>query len=1281
MLPVVAAGGAAAGGGALAAGGSTALAAGGASAAGAGGFAAGARALGGATASGARNASSMAGSFGNISNLMGKINGNLGLMGKIIDDIIAGVKKVSNAWIEIQDTAFKAGRTMAMSREEAMKFDRTLMQETKEFGRAYGTSAKEIAAYQQAYSQATGRNIRLTKEQTEQMLALGNVTDTATANKLAAEFDKIGVSLEDTLAYTGEIQEKAKYLGLNGVKASKSLAENLKLASRYSFKNGVDDIERMVLKSQSMKMNMESVMTAMDNFSTLEGAINTSANIQMLGGSFAQQFANPMAVAYESMADPAAFQDRLANLVKGKGTYDEKTNQVKFDPVTMMQLKQVSKQLGISVDELTNPAIAEKQNNAVEREAAGKGWSDAQMQAIKDLSRTNFDEKTGKHYVSWVDERGETQRTNVEDLTPEQLKVAQDSQMTEEQMYKDLHAIKEHIVGKTMERSRTTRSFRENTQGFKESFKSWMAQIANIWMPTASGFWGGGNGAVGNAAGSLTNGVGGNSAYSGIITGKDGILGGFAHGGIVHASDGAYVGGDEYVGDNVPAMVNSGEMIINQNQQSGLWDFIKTLGTVGASAFIGNKIGNKFGVKNLGTQSAIMSTFTGQDMMSSMLTMGMMQKMGIGGLFGGFKGGNGASPLNTGGIVPESRQLPSNTITDLVEGVDYFEIVDGIDDAKDAVKDLTKNNSKLSKVTSKMSGKFGRLGRMAGSIGGKFKTLGTKLTGLFGKASKWLKGSKVTSIAKSALTYGKQGVKSLVGYGSKGINMVKDSKTFTKLTNSFSKIGGTFEKVGKSTGGLGKMVGSLGKFGGSTIGKIGKGIGKKIPGLGIALGAVDAISGISNASSKFDATKAEIENSNMSETEKKKAMDEATDEKRGDIGKAVGSGIGMAAGTAIGATLGSAIPVVGTAIGGIVGGFVGEKIGGAIGGLTKQVSKFSRGVKNFLFGSEDDDKAKFSEEELNDPDLERKAYSSVIKIYELMLKKNSGGLVGKLGRGIGSLITAPASIAVGAATSAFKGIKKVAGGVKDFIFGKKDNKSKASATSFSDEELNDPKLAQKADASIIKIYELLEGKFGKKSDKNEGGAISTVGKGIKSAIALSPFGLVANGAKSLWEKLKGRSILSRKDSDTKHGASSATRAKNQGKGILSSNGIETQYDSVSTIGMKQLGVSSGKIEKPSIKSIPSIGANKTEFKGSSQTERPINIEPKDINLNISGTIKLETPTGQRSELDMRKVMDSAEFKRLLGEMIVQRMNEMANAGKSGKESMQTNMQSLFNGIH
>lgn len=70
------------------------------------------------------------------------------------------------------------------------------------------------------------------------------------------------------------------------------------------------------------------------------------------------------------------------------------------------------------------------------------------------------------------------------------------------------------------------------------------------------------------------------AATIGIIATIASLTKGFHHGGVVHAALGAVVPGGNYSGDLVPAMLNSGELVLNQAQQGNLASQLNDAGTL-----------------------------------------------------------------------------------------------------------------------------------------------------------------------------------------------------------------------------------------------------------------------------------------------------------------------------------------------------------------------------------------------------------------------------------------------------------------------------------------------------------------------------------------------------------------------------------------------------------------------------------------------------------------------------------------------------------------------------
>lgn len=712
-------------------------------------------------------------------------------------------KGLTSAWVELQDTAFKTARAMNLGREAAMRYNRELMANTRELAVQYGITAENIAEFQKSYATAVGRNIHLTRQQISQIAALGNITDDATAQSLLDEFDKIGVSIENAFAGTVQIQEQAKYLGLNGAKASKTLASNIKLATSYSFRNGVRDIQEMALKAQSVRMDMNAVMSAAEKFMDIESSISTAANIQMLGGSFAQNFSNPMAVMYESMADPKALMDRIQRTIEGKGTYNEKTGEVTFDQITMRMMREMAKNLGMSVEELTKPAIAQAQGRAVEQEIAMNsklaGISKEQVEAIKNLSRANFDEKTGEHYITYIDDNRETQTVKLSELTADQLKIAQDSQLTQDNMWKDVHDIREYLLKIGDERARGTVSLKDEIKGLGQWIRGiWGGLLDSIMGPISN---------KANANKSILGDTGDLRDLWSTITGffggahaKGGVVGRKYATGTPNATAGI-VGGAIGGVDKLWAWLTKGEMVLNMDQQKSLFSLIKSLGRNTLATGLLNKIGGTFGVDNLGG-------------------MMMMRRMGMFGPQGSLIGG---------GILPDGKDIVINAANVVLNG---------------NISGLGNQTALLENVAQKTEGAnvVGKQGALYGKNIGKLRTIAKAKNALkvagrgFGKSIPYIgtilaAGSALSdwSGANSAFGDKRSEIESM---NVSDLTKAKELDKAIKARNQ-SRGGAVGTAVGAGIGmALGSVFGPLGTVAGGWLGsKAGEFIGKGIGGL------------------------------------------------------------------------------------------------------------------------------------------------------------------------------------------------------------------------------------------------------------------------------------------------------------------------------------------------------------------------------------------------------------------------------------------------------------------
>lgn len=105
------------------------------------------------------------------------------------------------------------------------------------------------------------------------------------------------------------------------------------------------------------------------------------------------------------------------------------------------------------------------------------------------------------------------------------------------------------------------------------------------------------------------------------------------------------------------------------------------------------------------------------------------------------------------------------------------------------------------------------------------------------------------------------------------------------------------------------------------------------------------------------------------------------------------------------------------------------------------------------------------------------------------------------------------------------------------------------------------------------------------------------------------------------------------------------------------------------------------VKGPEIRPLSSIG-QATNFSSAQSTSAASSAPTggvSDINLNVSGTIRLEGG-GNSANLDINSLLNSPQFKRQITDLITNRLNESSNGGKKNLESYRNNMAGQYNKV-
>jgi hypothetical protein len=330
-----------------------------------------------------------------MASLIGRMVPVAGVLGGIFSEI-------KDFFINYYDKLDKAARTLSvdvgMTSEQMMNLRRQAAL-TAVHTQAMGVHIADMLAGQKSYNDALGRSVVLSSKMMADMtdIALGTDLGADGAGRMAASFEAFGYNMTDVKDLVETTFITNQKLGLNSSKVLKNIEGSLKTAQKYSFKDGAKNLAQMAQTATSVKMSMESVFGLSEKLFELEGAVELSAQLQVLGGSFAA-LGDPMQLIYQARNDMEGLQKSLIEATKGVAMFDKATGEFKIPSAELHRLRKVAEATGISIDEMTESALAlARQEKALSQVKNLFEFDKEQQESIKNLAQLN--KGTGKFEI------------------------------------------------------------------------------------------------------------------------------------------------------------------------------------------------------------------------------------------------------------------------------------------------------------------------------------------------------------------------------------------------------------------------------------------------------------------------------------------------------------------------------------------------------------------------------------------------------------------------------------------------------------------------------------------------------------------------------------------------------------------------------------------------------------------------------------------------------------------------------------------------------------------
>ena len=216
-----------------------------------------------------------------------------------------------------------------------------------------GVSLEALAKMQSDYSEELGRNVVLSEEGLKAMTQLSTVVGLGAegAARMSADMEVQGYSAERTRDFVEETLNDSHKMGLNASKVVKNISQNMKMLNKYNFKGGAKGLAKMAETTTKLGVSMEFATGMADKLFDIEGAVDMSAQLQVMGGEWSK-LADPFKLMYMARNDMEGLTAALGKAAESSVHFNKENGEFEISALEMHRLRKVAEQMGVSYEEL-----------------------------------------------------------------------------------------------------------------------------------------------------------------------------------------------------------------------------------------------------------------------------------------------------------------------------------------------------------------------------------------------------------------------------------------------------------------------------------------------------------------------------------------------------------------------------------------------------------------------------------------------------------------------------------------------------------------------------------------------------------------------------------------------------------------------------------------------------------------------------------------------------------------------------------------------------------------
>lgn len=321
----------------------------------------------------------------------------------------------------------------------------------------FGVGIKELAELQASYSEELGRSPLFDENSLKAVGAFSVATSLGAeaTGQMLTDFELQGMSAQRTSKFVEDTMNDASRMGLNATKVIKTIQQNMKLLNKYNFKGGVKGLKEMAQTTTKLGIDMNSVASMADKLFDIEGAVDMSSQLQVLGGAWSN-LADPFHLMYMARNDMGGLTNEIANAAAQSAKFNAQTGLFEVSALEMHRLRKVAEQTGMDYETLATAA-----KNA------------AKFSNIRKQIRYGFDKDTKEFLenTATLNEKGEAIITV--DGEPKLLK--------------QLNSMDKQMIDGLIKEKKTLAERADASQTFDERLKNLMSQVKQLLLPILEG--------------------------------------------------------------------------------------------------------------------------------------------------------------------------------------------------------------------------------------------------------------------------------------------------------------------------------------------------------------------------------------------------------------------------------------------------------------------------------------------------------------------------------------------------------------------------------------------------------------------------------------------------------------------------------------------------------------------------------------------------------------------------------------------------------------------------